>query len=508
MWWLLIAGAVILGALVILAIYDLVQKRHAILRNFPIVGHLRYALESIGPELRQYIVTDNDEERPFTRDERRWVYATAKQQNPYFGFGTNNHLEEPDYMVIRHAAFPYQPPKADEHGAHRLPSSKVLGEWRNRPGAFRPESIVNISAMSFGSLSAQAIEALNRGASIARCMHNTGEGGVSSYHRKGGDLIWQIGTGYFGCRTPDGGFDAAQFEETVGSGPIKAIEIKMSQGAKPGLGGLLPGAKVTAEIAEARGVPVGETVVSPNRHQTFSDVASLIDWVEELASISGLPVGIKSAIGEEDFWRELAEGMAATGRGPDFITVDGGEGGTGAAPMVFSDHVALPYRLGMVTVYKSFVAAGLQEKVTFIGSGKLGFPQQALMAMSLGADMINVAREAMIAIGCIQAQKCHTDHCPVGVATQNSWLTRGLDPANKSTRVANYVDALRADLLRLAWACGVPHPSLVPPSAIEFLATPDNAVSLANRFGYDASWKSVDPDAVAKLEGIFESGKG
>ena len=347
--WLLIAGGVFLGALVVLAIYDLVQKRHAILRNFPVIGHLRYALESIGPELRQYIVTDNDEERPFTRDERRWVYATAKEQNPYFGFGTDNHLETPDYVVIRHAAFPYPAPQQDKGRGHRLPSSKVLGEWRNRPGAFRPESIVNISAMSFGSLSAQAIEALNRGAGLSGCMHNTGEGGVSEYHRKGGDLIWQIGTGYFGCRRPDGGFDAAQFEETLGSAPIKAIEIKMSQGAKPGLGGLLPGAKVTAEIAEARGVPVGQTVVSPNRHQTFSDVPSLIDWVEELAAISGLPVGIKSAIGEAAFWHELAEEMASTGRGPDFVTIDGGEGGTGAAPMVFSDHVALPYRLGMVT---------------------------------------------------------------------------------------------------------------------------------------------------------------
>lgn len=501
--WILIAGGVILAGLVVLAVYDVTQKRHAILRNFPVVGHLRYALESIGPELRQYIVTDNDEERPFTRDERRWVYATAKHENPYFGFGTDNHLEQPDYLIIRHAAFPYEPPSEDPVADHLLPGAKILGEWHDRPAAFRPASLINVSGMSFGSLSGPAIEAINRGVALAGCLHNTGEGGVSRYHRSGGDLIWQIGTGYFGCRAPDGGFDMVRFEQTLADAPIRAIEVKLSQGAKPGLGGLLPGAKVTAEIAEARGVPIGLPVHSPARHRTFDSVAELIDWVEELAHVSGLPVGIKSAIGETAFWSELAERMAETGRGPDFITVDGGEGGTGAAPMVFSDHVALPYRLGMATVYRTFVDQGIHERIAFIGSGKLGFPQQALLAMTLGADLINVAREAMMAIGCIQAQRCHTGHCPVGVATQSKWLTRGLDPTSKSVRLASYIDALRGDILKLSHACGVPHPSLVPPSAISFLESPGRSVPVTERFGYHDTWTGRDARAVAAAEAFM-----
>jgi glutamate synthase domain-containing protein 2 len=501
--WILIAGGVILAGLVVLAVYDVTQKRHAILRNFPVIGHLRYWLESIGPELRQYIVTDNDEERPFTRDQRRWVYATSKRENPYFGFGTDNHLEDPDYIIIRHAAFPYNGTEHDPDANHVLPGAKILGEWHDRPGAFRPASLINISGMSYGSLSGPAVESLNRGAALAGCLQNTGEGGVSAFHRNGGDLVWQIGTGYFGCRAPDGGFDMARFEQTLAGAPVRAIEVKLSQGAKPGLGGLLPGAKVTAEIAEARGVPIGLPVHSPSRHRTFDDVAGLVNWVEELAHVSGLPVGIKSAIGETAFWNELAEHMAATGRGPDFVTVDGGEGGTGAAPMVFSDHVALPYRLAMASVYKTFVAHGLHERITFIGSGKLGFPQQALVAMSLGADLINVAREAMMAIGCIQAQRCHTGHCPVGVATQNKWLTRGLDPSLKSVRVASYVDALRGDLLKLSWACGVPHPSLVPPSAILYLESPDRSMALGDRFGYDDAWTPRGAEAVASAEAFL-----
>ncbi len=319
---------------------------------------------------------------------------------------------------------------------------------------------------------------------------------MSVHHRHGGELIWQIGTGYFGCRTPDGMFDLARFEEVVNSAPIRAIEIKLSQGAKPGLGGVLPGQKVTAEIAQARGVPVGQTVVSPARHQTFSDVIGLIDWVEELAAVSGLPVGIKSAVGEEQFWDALADAMASTGRGPDFITIDGGEGGTGAAPLVFTDHVSLPFRPALATAYSRFAARGIHERVMFIGSGKLGFPEQALVAMALGADMVNVAREAMMAIGCIQAQRCHTGTCPVGVATQNRWLTRGLDPADKAVRVANYVDSLRSELKKLAWACGVPHPADIPPSAVALLESPDMPIPLHERFGYDEAWHSVSLKAV------------
>lgn len=470
MWYVFGVGIV----LVIVAIYDLLQTRHAILRNFPIIGHFRYILESIGPELRQYIVTDNDEERPFSRDQRRWVYANAKRQNDYFGFGTDNDIEgSSKYLFIKQATFPELDPHPGDPGydpEFLIPSSKVLGEARGRPKAFRPSSVVNISGMSYGSLSAPATEALNRGAAIAGCWHNTGEGGVSPHHRKGGDLIWQIGTGYFGCRDQSGGFSLERFRETLGMGPeIKAIEIKLSQGAKAGLGGIVPAAKVTAEIARIRGIEVGKTCHSPARHQAFTDVDSLLDFVELLASESGLPVGIKSAVGQMDFWDELVTHMARGNRGVDFVAIDGGEGGTGAAPLVFADHVSLPFRTGFQRVHRLFSEAGIQDQVTFIGSGKLGFPEAAFYGFALGCDILALAREPMLAIGCIQAQRCHSGGCPTGVATQQKWLVRGLVPEHKGARCANYILSLRKEILRLARACGKKHPSEISMADLEII---------------------------------------
>ena len=464
--------------LVLLAVFDLVQTKHAILRNFPIIGHFRYLLEMIGPELRQYIVTSNNEERPFSRDERTWVYASSKKQNNYFGFGTDNDVEQsPNYLIIKQSAFPLHSPHAGEPDydeLHRLPCAKVLGAARQRSRAFRPESVINVSGMSFGSLSGPAIEAINRGCSLAGCLHNTGEGGVSPYHLQGGGLIWQIGTGYFGCRDEHGRFSLERFKDTVAAHPVRAIEIKLSQGAKPGMGGLLPAAKITPEISRIRGIPMGRDCVSPATHSAFCDVDSMLDFVELLATESGLPVGIKSAIGEQGFWCELAELMADGSRGVDYIAVDGGEGGTGAAPLVFSDHVALPFKLAFVRVYREFFERGLQNNLLFVGSGKLGFPANGTLAFALGCDMIHVAREAMLSIGCIQAQRCHTGHCPAGVATQNRWLMRGLDPTHKGPRLANYVVTLRKELLQLARVCGVPHPSLI---------TPDHCEIIDERFG-------------------------
>ena len=484
--------------LLLVAIYDLLQRKHAILRNFPIIGHLRYILESVGPELRQYIVTNNDEERPFSRDQRTWVYASAKQQNNYFGFGTDNKIElAPHYLIVKHDAFPLNDPHPGEPGydpQYRIPCGKVLGGWRGRAKAFRPRSVVNVSAMSYGSLSAAAVAALNRGCELAGCLHNTGEGGVSPHHLHGGELIWQLGTGYFGCRAADGGFDLAAFLETVAAAPVRAIEIKLSQGAKPGLGGVLPRAKITSEIARIRGIERDRDCISPSRHSAFSDVPSLVDFVEHLAERSGLPVGIKSAVGELDFWRDLAEHMAATGRGVDFITIDGGEGGTGAAPLTFSDHVSLPFKLGFTRVYRIFAEAGLHESVVFIGSGKLGFPESALLAFGLGADLIAVAREAMLAIGCIQAQRCHTGHCPTGVATQNRWLMHGLDPTAKAARCANYVRVLRKELLRLSRACGVPHPTLVTSDHLEILDDRFGSCPARELFGYRPDWGHPSPE--------------
>ncbi len=486
----LVIAIVVVVVLVAMAIIDVFQTRHAVRRNYPIIGRLRYLLEKIGPELRQYIVTDNDEERPFSRDQRRWVYASAKRENQYFGFGTDSKMDDPQYPIIRHAAFPFEVPSGvDAADESYLPCAKVLGEWRNRSKAFRPDSVVNISAMSFGSLSGVAVEALNRGAGIAGCLHNTGEGGVSRHHRHGGDLIFQLGTGYFGARNPDGTFSLDKAVELVGSTPaIKCIEVKLSQGAKPGLGGRLPGPKVTEEIAEARGVAVGITVASPSSHSAFDSVPSMIDFIETLADATGVPVGIKSAVGDRQFWSELAHAMATTGRGPDFIAVDGGEGGTGAAPLAFSDHVSLPYRLGMAEVFRTFATQGMHDKVVWMGAGRLGFPGESLLAMALGADIIYVAREAMLAVGCIQAQRCHTGHCPTGVATHSTWLTRGLDPDDKSVRAANYVLSLRHELLMLAHACGHAHPALVGGEAIDLLVEGEKLVSLWDHYGYDKAW--------------------
>jgi glutamate synthase domain-containing protein 2 len=494
------------AALSAVAGYDLLQRRHALLRNFPVIGHGRYLLEAIGPELRQYIVTNNDEERPFSRDQRRWVYASAKLENNYFGFGSDNDMEHtPGYPVIKHRVFADIAPAGHPHAGEEasIPSAKVLGGPRDRRAKFRPRSVVNISGMSYGALSGNAVTALNKGAAMAGCLQNTGEGGLSTHHRHGGDLIFQIGTAYFGCRDEEGRFDLARLKDLVAGAPVRAIEVKLSQGAKPGLGGMLPGAKVTSEIAGIRGVRPGVDCISPSRHAEFRDVDSLLDWVETIAAETGLPVGIKSAVGHTWFWRELVERMTGDDRGVDFVTVDGGEGGTGAAPLVFSDSVSLPFRVGFSTVYKVFAEAGITDRVTFIGSGKLGLPDNALVAMALGCDMVNVGREAMLSVGCIQAQKCHTDRCPTGVATQDPWLAHGLDPALKSVRCANYVKTLRRDLLKVAEAVGVVHPGLIEVDDIDILDGNGSATPLREVYGYQPGWGGLSEEHRVRLTGLM-----
>jgi glutamate synthase (ferredoxin) len=501
--------AIIIGVLlVVVVIHDLTQRRHAILRNFPIIGHVRYLFESVGPELRQYIVTSNTEERPFSREQRTWVYASSKNENNYFGFGSDNELElSPNYLIIKQSAFPLNSPHPGEAGydpKHRLPAAKVLGGYRQRRKAFRPASAINISGMSYGSLSGNAVEALNRGAKLADCLQSTGEGGISIYHKMGGgDLVWQIGTGYFGCRDERGRFSIDRFLESVAAANVKAIEIKLSQGAKPGLGGVLPGAKVTPEIAAIRGVAVGKDCISPSSHTAFRDVDSMLDFVEKLADATGLPVGIKSAVGDQRFWRSLVGLMANSGRRVDFITIDGGEGGTGAAPLVFTDHVALPFKQGMARVYREFAQAGLKDHVAFIGSGKLGFPETALFAFALGCDMVNVGREALMAVGCIQAQRCHTGHCPSGVATQNKWLMHGLDPTLKSARLANYIITLRKELLQLSRACGVCHPALVDGDHLEVLDGQFGAKTVRELFHYKDEWSLPSRKDAQDIEAIM-----
>jgi len=456
-WWLWIIIAILL-----IALRDvLFQKSSTIKHNFPVLGHLRYLLESIGPEMRQYFVANNREELPFNRIERGWIYASAKNENNYEGFGTDRDIYSHQHIFINNAMMPYQlsnnhPNILDKTFA---PCAKIMGAYNKRKRPYRPASIINVSAMSFGSLSAKAIESLNKGVKIAEAYHNTGEGGLSPYHSNGGDVVFHFGTGYFGVRAEDGSFSMDKMMKLVEDNPfIKAIEVKLSQGAKPGKGGVLPGKKITKEIAEIRGVEIGKTVLSPPNHKAFSNVAELVDFVEAIADTTGLPVGIKAAIGKLDEWEELASIMEKENRGPDFITIDGGEGGTGAAPPSFADHVSLPWIYGFSDIYKLFQKHNLTERVVFVGSGKLGFPAKAAMAFAMGVDCINVAREAMMSIGCIQAQICHTNRCPAGVATQSKWLQNGINIPLKSERLAQYFKTFRKELIEITHAAGYEHP--------------------------------------------------
>ena len=458
------------------------------MRNFPVVGHLRYLMEKIGPELRQYWVANDKEEMPFTRAERTWVYATSKKQNNNFGFGSSELMYETGYPVLKHSAFPTRD-KYDADGnllTSSMPCAKLIGAVHNRKNPYRPQSIVNISAMSFGSLGKNAVAALNLGAKEAHCYQNTGEGGISPYHKLGGDLVWQIGTGYFGARDVEGKFSMDVFKQAIDDNPtVKMIEIKLSQGAKPGKGGILPKDKITEEISKIRGIPRDRDCISPNSHTEFSNVSELVKFIESLADISGLPVGIKSAVGESKFWEELAVKMKATNQGPDFITIDGGEGGTGAAPLAFADHVSLPFKIGFKRVYTIFKNHDLINDITWIGSAKLGFPDRAVVAFAMGCDLINIARESMLSIGCIQAQQCHTGNCPSGVATHNAWLIRGLDVPTKSKRAAQFLKGLRKEILQLTYACGYTHPCQFTGKDIEISSGVNLFDTLEKVIGYE-----------------------
>lgn len=484
-WWLLLPGILIL--LIIRDIF--IQKKHTIQHNFPLVGHIRYLLETIGPELRQYIVANNREELPFNRIRRSWVYASSKNQNNYQSFGTDLDIYSADHIFINNAMFPFKMPSGHINldDPSFLPCVKVIGKAWNRKKPWRPYSVVNISAMSYGSLSARAIESLNKGALISGSAHNTGEGGVSPYHCNGADLIFQIGTGYFGVRDEDGNFDLQKLQKLVEEKPfIRALELKLSQGAKPGKGGVLPKEKITDELAEIRQVPKGKDIVSPAYHTAFEGVDGMLDFIDLLASETGLPVGIKAAIGQEETWIELASKIKARGSGPDFITIDGGEGGTGAAPPSFAAHVALPFTYAFTEIYKIFQKQGLSQDIVFIGAGKLGYPATAIMAFAMGCDMVNIGRESMFSIGCIQAQKCHTNTCPTGVATNNKWLESGINVKDKMHRNANYFKLLRKEILDITHAAGYEHPSQFKMKDIE-ISMGDNQKTkiLRDVFGYE-----------------------
>jgi glutamate synthase domain-containing protein 2 len=480
-WWHLL-----IGGIVFLFFRDIFQKKHTIQHNFPVIGHIRYFLESFGPELRQYIVANNREELPFNRQQRSWIYASAKTENNFQGFGTDQDIYSPGFVFIKPALMAFKLPKdhINIKEVSFLPAAKIVGPNRKQP--YQPQSVINISAMSYGSLSAAALTALNLGAKMAKCYHNTGEGGFSPHHNHGADVVYNLGTGYFGSRDDAGNFSLEKLAETIRTNPsIKMIELKLSQGAKPGKGGVLPAAKVTAEIAKVRGVEIGKDVISPAYHSAFSNITEMVELIEKMAETTGLPVGIKAAVGKMEMWEELAEIMKKTGKGPDFLTIDGGEGGTGAAPRAFADHVSLPWVYAFSNVYQLFQKHDLEKKLVFIASGKLGFPEKSVMAFAMGADIINVAREAMMSIGCIQAQKCHTNTCPVGIATNNKWLESGLNPEAKSVRFYNYVKTLSKEILEISHACGYEHPSQFTMEDIEISMGDNNrTISLSTAYGY------------------------
>ncbi|KQS33637.1 FMN-binding glutamate synthase family protein [Dyadobacter sp. Leaf189] len=479
---------------VVIALRDIIQRKHTIQHNFPLVGHFRYMLETIGPELRQYIVANNREELPFNRRQRSWIYASSKKENNYQGFGTDQDMHEPGYVLVKPALLPKRLDSTHNHHVkngndphhYTIPSAKVIGAYHGRKRPYRPRSVINVSAMSFGSLSSRAVEALNKGSYAFGNFHNTGEGGLSPYHKFGADVVFNMGTSYFGVRDHEGNFVMEKLIKMTQDNPcVRMIELKLSQGAKPGKGGVLPASKISAEIAEIRGVPMGVDVVSPPYHSAFEDVRGMIDFIEQMAEKTGLPVGIKSAVGKVEMWEELADLMVETGKGPDFIAIDGGEGGTGAAPPSFADHVALPLVYAFTTVYKIFQQRNLTDKLTFIASGKLGLPAQAVMAFSMGADVINVAREAMMSIGCIQAQICHTNRCPTGITTNNKWLESGIDPTLKSARFNNYMKTLAKEIIEITHAAGYEHPCQFGMNDVDVsMGDHNRTITLADNYGY------------------------
>ena len=452
-WWLYVGAGLVLmlvfAVLVGVGLHDLRQKRHAILRNYPVIGHLRFLAEFIRPEIRQYFIEADMEAAPFSRAQRSLVYQRAKGEPDNRPFGTQLDVGKQGYEWINHSM---------------MPTHLASSDFRITIGAARAQpyeaSIFNISAMSFGSLSANAIMALNMGAKLGHFAHDTGEGSISSYHRvHGGDLIWEIGSGYFGCRDEAGKFSPERFAVNALDPQVKMIEIKLSQGAKPGKGGILPAPKVTQEIANARGVLPWVDCISPSGHSAFSTPIELMQFIVRLRELSGdKPVGFKLCVGHPWEWFGLVKAMLATGVTPDFIVVDGGEGGTGAAPVEFSDHVGAPLQEGLLLVHNTLVGAGLRDRIKVGCAGKVITAFDIVRMMALGGDWCNAGRGFMMALGCIQAQTCHTGHCPTGVTTQDPIRERALVVPDKGQRVFNFHRSTLVALKDLVQAAGLQHP--------------------------------------------------
>jgi glutamate synthase domain-containing protein 2 len=495
------AVAALLSAI---GVCDIVQKRHSIRRNYPILGNIRFGLEKVRPEIRQYFLESDLDGTPFNRSKRAIAYQRAKGDLDKRPFGTQQDVYGGKFEWINHSLAPTVITSHD----FRL---EVGGAQCRRPYSL---SLFNISAMSFGALSANAIRALNKGARLGNFAHDTGEGGYSDYHREfGGDIIWEIGSGYFGCRRPDGGFSPDTFARQAADPQVKMIEIKLSQGAKPGHGGVLPGAKVTEEIAAARGVPLGVDCVSPARHQAFSTPIEMMRFIAELRELSdGKPVGMKLCIGHPWEFMAICKAMLATGTRPDFIVIDGTEGGTGAAPLEFVDHVGTPLREGLTFAHNCLVGAGLRSSIRLGAAGRIVTAFDMARVLALGADWCNAARGFMFALGCIQSQSCHTDRCPTGVATQDPLRQRALVVPDKAERVRQFHDSTLKALGELIGAAGLSHPRELRPIHIQRRISPTEVRSFAEIYPtlgegelltgcagppYARHWALADPSSFA-----------
>ncbi|MCB5906248.1 FMN-binding glutamate synthase family protein [Streptomyces pinistramenti] len=497
-WWWLPAAFLLLPA--VIGVGDLLQRKHSVLRNYPVVGHLRYVMERIRPEMQQYFVERSFDGRPFDRDVRSIVYQRAKGTEAEEAFGTERDVYVAGYEFLVPSIAPQ--PVPDEP-----PRVRIGGPDCTRPYDM---ALLNVSAMSFGSLSANAILALNKGAAQGGFAHDTGEGGISEYHlRHGGDLVWELGTGYFGCRTPDGGFDPRVFADKAAHDHVKCVSLKLSQGAKPGIGGVLPGRKVNAEIARVREVTEGRTVVSPPYHRVFSTPRELVRFLAGMRELAGgKPTGFKLCVGSRSQFLAVCKAMLEEDVAPDFIVVDGAEGGTGAAPLEFADHLGTPLTEGLITVHNALVGTGLRDRIKLGASGKVATGADLVKRLLQGADYTNAARAMMFAVGCIQAQRCHTNTCPVGVTTQDARRARALDVDDKFRRVHRYQEATVRSALQIMAAMGVRSPGELGPHQLRRRLDPLTVRSYGELYAWlspgqllaeppeewERDWAAADPD--------------
>ena len=482
-----VIGILLIGTLVVWFIQDVTQKKHSVLRNYPVIGRLRYFFEAQGEYFRQYFFAGDRDEMPFNRATRSWAYRLAKAEGDIIGFGSTNDLREPGSIIFVNAPYPVL-----ERDRLPTPSLVIGAGYCEHP--FEAKSIVNISGMSYGAISAPAVRSLSRGAKVAGCWMDTGEGGLAPYHLEGGcDIIMQIGTAKYGIRDADGNLSPERARE-LGK-VVKAFEIKLSQGAKPGKGGVLPAAKVTDEIAGIRGIPAHTDSISPNRHLDIANVDELLDKIVYVRELTGRPVGVKTAVGGWQFMNELCEAINRRGPefAPDFLAIDGGEGGSGAAPQALADHMSLPIAEGLPRVVDALIESGLRERVRVIAAGKLVTSAKAAWALCVGADFVNTARGFMFALGCIQALRCHQNTCPTGVTTHNKRLQRGLVVEEKYLRVANYAIGMNREIDMIAHSCGLRHAREFRREHVRIVRSPVDSIAFNKLHPYPAANSRMAP---------------